>query len=510
SVDQPATVRRRRLRLAAYGGLALAVLTAGWWAWAGLVNHGLFTAFETDIDRAAAMMPEKLGGGPASDRVADGDVETVLPVLSLLRAMPGGERWAEQRRAAAPPPAGGLDQRERLARMADALYQRALRRLLYPRLMVRLEAALAKPGALPPDRLYEALRVYLMLDGEAFVDRYAVTRWFSTDWIETLPGPGKESSRRQLSDHLAALLETGIPASSGSTRLVAEVRKRLTGYPLAARGYAQVREATAVRELPGWHLLDHVGRSAGIVFTNAAGHALSDPSPGFYTIEGARRTALPVIAKAAADAARDGWVLGLTMEPGAVAARVKQLRQSIAALYFEDYARYWQDYLKDLTVATTGGVPALLTTLETAAADASPLPAVLAAVVAETRLAPNGKPTPDDEASQSLAAAAETMTRFKGLQQLLVPGTGRAQMAFTGALNGLGDLHDALEHWDIISRQPGLTNAAAKEAQHQLKRTADKIKAQASLLPAPVGGWFAGLAEAAVAAAQGGKGGASP
>ena len=513
SQPDPLTARRRRRRRQiAIGGLVLALLLGGAWARAGLVNHGLFSAFEADIERAAALMPEGLGGGNQADRVADGDVEAVLPVLSLLRAMPGGENRVAQRSAAAP--AAGLDQRDRLLRMADALYQRALRRLLYPRLVVRLETALAKPpgqpGALPPDRLYEALRVYLMLDGEAFIDRYAVTRWFSTDWIETLPGPGKEAERRQLSDHLGTLLETGIPASSGSVKLVAEVRKRLAGYPLAARGYAQVREAPGVRELPGWHLLDHVGRGAGIVLSSAAGHALSEPVPGLYTAEGARRAVLPAIGKVAAEVAQDGWVLGLTMEPGAVAARIKQLRQGIAAAYFEDYARHWQDYLKDLTVITAGGLAPLMTALETAGSDASPLPAVIAAVVAETRLAPAAKPAPDDEAAPALAAAAEVMSRFKPLQQLLVPGTGRSQVAFTGALNGLGDLHDAVEHWDIISRQPGLTNAAAKEAQHQVKRTADKIKAQAAALPVPVSTWFAGLAEAAVQAVQSGKGAASP
>ena len=503
--------RRQRRKLAAIAGLVLALCLGGLWARAGLVNHALFSGFEETLGQAASLMPEGLGGGAGTDKVADGEVETVLPVLSLLRAMPGGQSWNGRSAAA---PAAGLDQGERLLRMADALYQRALRRLLYPRLMVRLETLLAKPagqpGALAPERLYEALRVYLMLDGEAPVDRYAVTRWFSTDWIASLPGDAREPQRRQLSDHLGALLETGIPASAGSARLVADARKRLAGYPLAARGYAQVREVPAVRELPGWHLLDHVGRGAGIVFTNGAGRALSEPEPGLYTIEGARRTVLPAIAKISGEVAQDGWVLGLTMEPGAVAARIKQLRQGVAALYFEDYAKHWQDYLKDLTLVTSGGVQQLLTTLEAAAGDASPLPAVIAAVVAETRIAPQGKPAADDELAPALAAAGETMARFKPLQQLLVPGTGRSQLAFTAALNGLGDLHDALEHWEIISRQPGLTNAAAKEAQHQIKRTADKLKAQAAALPAPAAGWFAGLAEATVQAPQTPKTGAAP
>ena len=151
-----------------------------------------------------------------------------------------------------------------------------------------------------------------------------------------------------------------------------------------------------------------------------------------------------------------------------------------------------------------------MTALDTAAGSSSPLPAVIAAVVAETRIAPSGKPAPEDEFTPALAASAEPMSRFKGLQQLLVPGTGRSQVAFTGALGALGDLHDALEHWDIISRQPGLTNAAAKEAQHQVKRIADRIKTQAGAMPAPVSVWFTGLAEAATQAAQSAKGAAAP
>ncbi len=509
--------RRRHQRLAAAVALALATILAVLWGRAGWISHDLYSAFEENIERAATLMPKGLGGGNQSDKVADGDVVPVLPVLSQLRSIsgeqpPGGHGAKAPAPGAAP--GSGLDQGERLLRMTDALYQRALRRLLYPRLVVRLETSLAKPSgqpdALTPDRTYEALRVYLMLVGEAPIDRYAITGWFSTDWIATLPGAGKEALRRQLSDHLGALLESGVPANTGSVRLIAETRKRLTGYAPASRGYALLREVPAVRELPGWHLLDHVGRSAGIVLGSAAGRALSEPTAGLYTADGARRVVLPAMTRIALEVAQDGWVLGQTMEAGAVAARAKQLRQGIAALYFEDYARYWQDYLKDLSVVTTGGVPHLMTTLEAAAGSSSPLPAVIAAVVAETRLAAPGKTQTDDETTQALAAATEIMNRFKGLQQLLVPGTGRGQVAFTAALGSLGDLHDALEHWDIISRQPGLTNAAAKEAQHQLKRTADKIKAQASSLPAPASTWFTGLADAALQEVQAGKGGAAP
>ncbi|MEI6557471.1 MAG: type VI secretion system membrane subunit TssM [Rhodospirillaceae bacterium] len=513
--DRRSARRRRQLRLAALAGLALSLVVGGYWGWAGLVSHRLFSGFEDTLGRAAALMPAGLGGGSQADRVADGDVDPVLPVLSLLRGMPGGVPGGGGRAAAAPVSAGGLDQGERLHRMAGALYQRALRRLFYPRLIVRLETALVKPagqpGALPPDRLYEALRVYLMLVGEAPLDRYTVTRWFSTDWIASLPGDKHEAGRRQLSDHLATLLDTGNPASPGSARLVAEVRKRLAGYPLAARGYAQVRETAAVRDLPGWHLLDHVGRSAALVLASSAGRALSEPVAGLYTAEGARRVVLPAVARVAIEVAQDGWVLGLTTEPGAIAARARQLRQGIATLYLEDFARHWQDYLKDLGVATGGGVQQMITTLEAAAGPASPLPAVIAAVVAECRIVPAGKPPADDEFGPALGAATEVANRFKSLQQLLVPGTGRSQIAFTGALNGLGDLHDALEHWEIISRQPGLTNAAAKEAQHQVKRTADRIKAQAAALPAPVSAWIATLAEAGHQSVQGGgKGAATP
>ncbi len=521
--DHKTAKRQRRKRLIKVGGLALALLFGSLWARAGLVNHSLFSNFEAALDQAAALMPEGLGGGNRVDRVADGDIEQVLPVLSRLRSMPGG-LITNKRTTTIQPPGTGLDQAERVLRMADGLYQRALRRLLYPRLVVRLEAALTTSAGtanttngtnstnapLPPDRLYEALRVYLMLDGEAPIERYAITRWFSTDWIATMPGAEKEAQRRQLSDHLGALLESGLPATANSARLVAEVRKRLTSYPLASRGYGLAREMPTVRDLPGWHLLEHVDRSAVVVLNSTSGRALSEPVAGLYTIEGARRTVLPAINKVATEVAQEGWVLGLTMEPGAVAARAKQLRQSIAALYFEDYANRWQEYLNDLTVTTSGGVTQLVTTLETAGGASSPLPTVIAAVIAETRLTPSSKPNGDDEFAAVLAAGAETMGRFRPLQQLLVPGTGRSQLAFTGALSGFGDLHDALEHWEIISRQPGLTNAAAKEAQHQVKRTVDKIKANAASLPPPVSGWFTGLADATNLAVQTAKGVATP
>jgi len=58
-----------------------------------------------------------------------------------------------------------------------------------------------------PLKLYDALKVYLMLGGQGPMDPKAVKAWVTDDWAnEALPGSDRAQVREELGKHLDALL----------------------------------------------------------------------------------------------------------------------------------------------------------------------------------------------------------------------------------------------------------------------------------------------------------------
>jgi type VI secretion system protein ImpL len=307
----------------------------------------------------------------------------------------------------------------------------------------------------------------------------------------------------------------------------AEARARLTGYSLAERGYALVRALPAVRTLPGWRLADHVGASIGAVLARRSARSLADPVPGLYTAAGARETVLPAIGRTAAELAGEGWVLGQPMDPAALIQRTRQWRQGITAAYFDDYGRQWQQFMADLTMEPAGAPARLLEQLDAVAGPDSALPRLIAAVVEQSQLVPPAPPGPqagppgqtsaaqlgltagntvvtaiqpsagDDDPASWWPAAAEVSARLQALAVLLLPGTPSNPAPLGAALAALTDLRQALGHW-VTPPSIARPGAARSAAETEVRHAADRVKAQAQPLPAPVAGWFTGLADAAV------------
>ena len=496
---------------------------AGLWGHAWLARYQGLAALEIHLETAKASLPDDLGGGPHQDRVDDDQAALVLPALDALLAL---KTAAASIHAAPIPWTLPLNPGNQAFPLAEALFHRALNRLLLPRLMIRLDRVLAEtaPGSISPDRLYDGLKVYLMMTGQAPLDRYAVTQWFTLDWIATLPGSDHEQDRRRLAAFLATQLDGGLPTDSitASPSVIAEARRRLATYPLTERATALMRAAPELRTLPGWHLADHAGGAAAHVLTRRSGQAWSEPIPGLYTRDGCLRAVLPAIAQAASDVARESWVLGLPTDPQAIAALTQRLRQDMISHYFEDYARQWRELLNDLTLAPTGTLRELLPVLAAASGPGSPLSALIAAVAVETDFPPptvSPPPAPKNPARtgpttpgmlgltsgatvvtaiQPLAgdgdpgwwtpAAIDLSRRFAVIRALSNPAS-PGSTVMTTAVASLRDLRRALAHWAASN---GERNAGL-----DVRRAADRVKEQAETLPTPVSGWIAGLGEAA-------------
>ena len=94
-----------------------------------------------------------------------------------------------------------------LAASGNEAYREGLRRIMLPRLLLRLEKVL-QANRNEPANLYEPLKVYLMLGGQGPMDRSAVRNWVTSDWEgELYAGSDRAPVRAALARHLDALLD---------------------------------------------------------------------------------------------------------------------------------------------------------------------------------------------------------------------------------------------------------------------------------------------------------------
>src|SRR5690606_10489078 len=99
--------------------------------------------------------------------ISDRNFSRILPLLHKLRNMPAG--YATRAEPTPTLATFGLSQRERLQNATEITYRQALERMLRSRIVFRLEEQL-ESNANNPGFVYEALKVYMMVGGQAKLD----------------------------------------------------------------------------------------------------------------------------------------------------------------------------------------------------------------------------------------------------------------------------------------------------------------------------------------------------
>ena len=194
--------QRRWLRAGAYAAAGLLALgAAAAWTWSYLDNRayiatvgGQVAAIEGQIQTLKAV------GGPSGVELL-----AQLPLLDATRDIAGGE--ADIRREVQLTVGLGLDQQEKLGPQAQRSYQRILHKTLLPSITLQLEERIQRAMA-DPDRLFPALRAYLMLGDPDHYDPATLKTWVTQDWTERLPRETTAEQRAALAGHLDALLAT--------------------------------------------------------------------------------------------------------------------------------------------------------------------------------------------------------------------------------------------------------------------------------------------------------------
>ncbi|MEN3749464.1 type VI secretion system membrane subunit TssM [Sphingomonas sp. HF-S3] len=359
SMDRAARVRQRTRLIGGLTAIGLAVLAVfALWGVSFANNRSFQADLLARIEVARGQLREA-GIDMKQVRASDGDLRAALPALDTLRTLPRGYTARKQ---GGPPLMWtfGLYQSS-LSQEAEESYREGLRRVMLPRLMLRLEDYM-RGHAGDAMALYDPLKVYLMLGQQGPMDAKLVQRWITTDWAtEVYPGADSASERGRLAQHLAALLEDRNLASVWANRkppldgaLVASARGAIGTLSLADRAYAVMKQK-AVTAGADWEAANVLSQGDALAFANRD-KVLSVRVPYFFTREGFEKSYTLGLATVQEDLKRDLWVMGGDAETGGVREEMSNIRPGVAGLYAKDYIAAWEgviaamkpgDYFRD-------------------------------------------------------------------------------------------------------------------------------------------------------------------
>lgn len=342
----PAARRRADARTAmGYAGIAAAVvLVLAAWGVSFVRNHGFLGDLAVAATEASSLT-RQTGIDLIEVRDSDPDLEQSLAVLRALRNLPQG--YAQQQ-------AGGPDMTMRFglfqsweARRAREAYLMGLRRILLPRLMLRLEKYMAANSA-DPFALYQPLKVYLMLGGKGPMDAGTVRSWVNADWAgaDQFGGADRTPERKELAQHLDALLAdtTAWPGGGQAPldgQVVASARAQIQTLGMADRAYAVLKQKALAAGGAPWRAGDHLSAGDALAFSNGPEVLLAEV-PYFYTKGGYEKAYLLGLATVAQDLEKDLWVLGEAANMEGTRMELGQVRGGVATRYAQEYKAAWE------------------------------------------------------------------------------------------------------------------------------------------------------------------------
>ena len=318
--------------------------------------------------------------------VGDNDLSRILPLLHKLRYLPAG--YATRQKSTPLSRRLGLGQTGRLRSSAENLYDIGLERMLRPRLIFRLEGQL-EANRENPAFLYDALKVYLMLGGQAKTNRDLILAWMRRDWSDYLfPGPMNANGRRALEEHLAAMLDLdGVPVVTLNGPLVEDCQRTLARLSVAERAFEILRSQASLSAALDWTAARASGPDGALVFALADGGDLDNLRiPYFYTYDGFQHAFIDKLAAAGEQVAREKWVLGAYGEQAAVQSQYLSLYADLTTLYTRGYIEAWHTALSKLKLRSLTADKPKYIALAAAAAPTSPIEQIFNSIRTETQL----------------------------------------------------------------------------------------------------------------------------
>jgi type VI secretion system protein ImpL len=447
STNRAAVRRAVILKGAAYAAIVLGFVlaTGAWW-----VSYSRNRALIAQAEEAYLEYQTVAGPVLRETLVSNYDLTRVLPLLHRLRHMPTGYETREQ--GTPVPETFGLSQRERLASASGSAYQIALERLFRSRLLLRLEEQL-EARRNDPGFLYEALKVYLMLGGQApEVDRDLIVAWMRRDWAENLhPGAGNARGRQALEEHLVAMLGLDVgaePVIALNGDLVRSTQRTLALMSVSDRAYHLLKSQATSAGQPDWTLASRGGPHVDLVFAAKGSEGLDEVRvPYFFTYDGFYRAFLEKLSEVGEQVDQERWVLGDIGKESAVSAQYASLYHDVLRLYTRDFVAAWNGMLDKLRLKPLVADKPRYMALGAASGTTSPFKTVLEAIRDETRLtrerpaqaAPTGPgvaATAGQMAMEQAARMSSTVSRVNNAAERLAAAAGRSSGGTNAGLVG--------------------------------------------------------------------------
>lgn len=365
-VEMDAAARARqltRLLLGFSGVVAAAVMVLGLWT-ASFISNRNFQSNLLASSHQVETLTRATGVDLIEVRGNDPDLEQSLTILRSLRNLPQGY---VDRASGKPGPfmRFGLFQSSHSEKAIEA-YHDGLRRILLPRLILRLEQYLGENSnnALA---LYEPLKVYLMLGGQGPMDKGGVKSWVTADWAsQAFPGADRASMRKELAQHLDAMLDDPNMAAAWVNRkapldggTIASARAAVQTLSLADRAYALLRQKAAASDGSDWQASNVLASGDIQAFANGD-EVLALKVPYFYTRVGFEKSYQLGLVAVQVDLQKDLWVLGEDANTAGIQSQMGSVRPGVAGLYARDYIAYWDRVIATMKSADYFDNPAAL------------------------------------------------------------------------------------------------------------------------------------------------------
>ncbi|MGI9332200.1 MAG: type VI secretion system membrane subunit TssM, partial [Gammaproteobacteria bacterium] len=373
---------RQWLQIGAYAATigAIALAAGGW-----------FTSYrlnQTYVDQVQAQAEAARGHIEELNPLVI-EPSSTLDMLNILRNIPAG--YAE-REASVPWSMGlGLYQGDKLGREARHAYGQALVNQFLPRVLLELEQQLKEELSSPRvnfDRLYENLKVYLMLEDREHFEVETIFTWMAFAWSQRLGHQVTAEDRRELETHLDALLgiwPDPIPVRLDAD-LISRARAKLREVSAARRVYGRLRrDREVLRAAPAVVLTDQV-RSLTLAFKRTSERPLNEPVPGLFTYKGYHEAFKSAAKRIGESLAAETWVLGEEAASLPEFADQSFVLERVTEFYMEDYIRIWKDLLDDLEIVPFANFDQAVDVLGEMSGRSSPLVSLLQIVAQETTL----------------------------------------------------------------------------------------------------------------------------
>ena len=338
-VSDDKLIRRNKIKLTTILsgiGVTACALSVAW-----AVSFQGNNQFLKDTQEAALLAADEIDYSRVDlSKVGKSDVplEQLLPLLDQLREFPQG--YAS--RAAGGP---GISKRfglfqSGLSRQNSEAYHSALRRILMPRIILRLEDQIRR-NMNEPVALYEPLKVYLMLGGAApngSIDKDVIRNYVERDFASNLySGSAMRPVRNSLSQHLKALIGDPKIQAAWSGRkapldgdLVFDARASVAQLSLAQRAYAIMKEASANLE-GDWRMDAILERGDVQAFANSD-ELLNQTVPYFFTRDGFNKSYAIKLATVEKSLRNELWVVGEDKSNASLEREMGNLRSGVSNL----------------------------------------------------------------------------------------------------------------------------------------------------------------------------------